>query len=103
MKKTFSNWQAWFYPIILLLLSFYAFFYHYQPGQYLMGWDTLHPEFNFSLNFSRLLNGVWRFDQGLGAVAAHAHMADLPRVFTLLFLDLFLPQNLLRASYIYLC
>jgi hypothetical protein len=69
---------------------------NYSPGTFLSGWDTLHPEFNFPLAFERMLNGVWRTDQGLGAVAIHSHMADLPRVLILWLLSPFIPLSDLR-------
>lgn len=75
---------------------------NYQPGTYLSGWDTLHPEFNFALNFKRLLFGVFRPEQGLGAVAAQSHMADLPRVVLLAVSSLIIPQNFLRYLFIVL-
>ena len=61
--------HRFFYPIILILVCLVICFLNYTPNTFLTGWDTLHPEFNFGLNISRLVNGVWRADQGLGAVA----------------------------------
>lgn len=76
---------------------------NYTPNTWLTGWDTLHPEFNFPLNFQRLLNGVWRAEQGLGAVAGHSHMADLPRVIILWLFHFILPLSFLRYFYIFIC
>jgi hypothetical protein len=76
---------------------------NYTPGTFLSGWDTLHPEFDFGLNFKRLIFGVWRQEQGLGAVAGHSHMADLPRVFLLWLLHFFFPLNTLRYLYVFFC
>ena len=92
-----------FYPIILLLICLVICLCNYQPHTFLTGWDTLHPEFNFSANFSRLISGVWRADQGLGTVAAHSHMSDLPRVFFLYLIHFFTPLNFLRYAYVFLC
>ena len=50
-----------------------------------------------------MLNGVWRAEQGVGAIAAHSHMADFPRVVILFFESFFLPLSFLRYSYIFLC
>ena len=75
---------------------------NYTPGTLLSGWDTLHPEFNYSLYWSRIINGVWQEHQGLGAVAAQAHAAEIPRVLILMFLDLFLPVNAVRYAYAFL-
>jgi hypothetical protein len=92
-----------FYPLILVLICLFIAFKNYTPGTFLTGWDTLHPEFNFSKNFSDLIFGVWRSDQGLGAVAGHSHMADLPRVIILWLFHFILPLSFLRYSYIFLC
>ena len=68
-------------PVIALVsIALLLVLRNYTPGTFLSGWDTLHPEFNFGLNFQRLFFGVFRSEQGLGAVAAHSHMSDLPRV-----------------------
>jgi len=88
--------------VVILLISLCLAVANYTPGTFLSGWDTLHPEFNFGLNISREINGVFRTEQGLGAVAAHSHMADLPRVFILYFLHFILPLSGLRYFYIFL-
>lgn len=87
---------------LLIGIAFVLCFTNYTPGTILSGWDTLHPEFNFGLNFERAINGVFREEQGLGAVAAHSHMTDLPRMLILYFNSFFLPDNFLRYSYIFL-
>lgn len=91
------------YPILLTLLCLVICYLNYKPNTFLTGWDTLHPELNFPLNFSRLINGVWRYEQGLGAIAGHSHMADLPRVFLLWLFHFIFPINFLRYAYIFLC
>lgn len=75
---------------------------NYSPGTILSGWDTLHPEFNFALNIERVVFGVFRPEQGLGSVAGHSHMADLPRILILFFLDMFFHQDFLRYLSIFL-
>jgi hypothetical protein len=85
--------------IVVVLISLL----NYKKSTFISGWDTLHPEFDFSLNFKRLFLGVWREEQGLGAPPSHAHMADLPRVLILWFLHFFLPINTLRYFYIFSC
>lgn len=91
------------WPVFLLLvISAVVCALNYTPGTWLSGWDTLHPEFNFGLNFERTINGVFRVEQGLGAVAAHSIMGDLPWLVILYISHFFLPQNFLRYSYIFL-
>lgn len=86
---------------VLIIVAVILCAANYTPHTWLTGWDTLHPELNFSLNFSRLFIGVWRDEQGLGAVAGHSHMADIPRVIFLLFFNLFLPTSMVRYAYIF--
>jgi hypothetical protein len=92
-----------FFPLLLVLITVLICFLNYTPNTFLTGWDTIHPEFNFSLNFSRLFSGVWRQEQGLGAVAGHSHMADLPRVVFLFLTSFIFKLNFLRYAYVFLC
>jgi len=91
------------FPLLLVLICLFIAVKNYTPNTFLTGWDTLHPEFNFPLNFQRLFFSVWRSDQGLGDVAGHSAMADLPRVFILWLFHFVLPLSFLRYSYIFLC
>jgi len=76
---------------------------NYLPGTILSGWDTLHPEFNLSLYLERAFNGVWMEHQGLGTVASQAHVSELPRLLIVLLLNLFLPLNIVRYSFFFIC
>lgn len=99
MKHFFANhWPAFLLTLISLLLCIL----NYTPRTFLSGWDTLHPEFNFSLNFQRIFWGVFRTEQGLGAVAAHSHMVELPRMIILWIVNPLLPMSFLRYFYIFL-
>lgn len=100
MKK---NLLRFLFPAILVTISLFLCFKNYSPGTYLLGWDSLHPEFNFPEAFRRVWEGVWRAEQGVGAIAAHSHMADLPRVIFLWLESFILPASFLRYSYIFLC
>ncbi len=90
---------ALLYPSILILLILFVAFRNYSNNTWLLGWDNLVPEFNFWLNLKRSLFTFWQEYQGLGLLGGMAHAADLPHQITLLILDLFLPQNLLRYSW----
>ena len=94
--------KKYFYPLVLILICSLICFLNYTSNTFLTGWDTLHPEFDFSTNFSRLFSGVWRQEQGLGAVAGHSHMADLPRVIFLFLTSFVFKLNFLRYAYIFL-
>lgn len=89
--------------ILLLLICIFVAWRNFTPGVWLTGWDTLHPEFDFGLNFSRLFNGVWRADQGVGALAAHAHMSELPRLVWLWLLHFAVPIESVRYLSVLLC
>jgi hypothetical protein len=99
----FSFLKKNLWPIILILLVAALCFLNYTPKTFLTGWDTLHPEFNFPLNFQRTLQGVWRPEQGLGAVAGHSHMADLPRQVILWLFSFVFPLSFLRYFYFFAC
>lgn len=91
-----------FFLLLLVVIIVFICFKNYQPHTFLSGWDTLHPEFNFGLNFSRLLS-VWHYEQGLGAIPGHSTMADIPRLVILWVLSLIFPLSSLRYLYIFIC
>src|SRR5690242_5813262 len=90
-------------PLVLVVITTSICCLNFTPGTWLTGWDTLHPEFNFLLNFKRLLFGVWRGDQGLGAVAAHSHMSELPRLIILWIFSWIFDASIVRYLYVFLC
>lgn len=102
MKNIFLWVRHYFYPLLIVLIVGVLIGANYTPGTFLSGWDTLHPEFNLPLAFSRILTGVWRTDQGLGAIAIQSHMAELPRLLYLWITSFVLPISLLRYSYFFL-
>ena len=89
------------FPILLIIVILIVSFQNYQQNTYLSGWDTLHPEFNLAEYFKRIFS-VWQEHQGLGAVAAQSHSAELPRVILMFLFSLFLPLSFLRYAYIFL-
>lgn len=92
-----------FFPLLIISIAIFLCFKNYTPGTYLLGWDSLHPEFNFTEAFKRAVFGAFRAEQGVGAVAIHSHMADLPRIIFLYLESFIVPTSGLRYSYIYLC
>lgn len=96
MEKKLTKFLFWFWPAFLSFLAAVLMFVNHKSGTWLTGWDTLHPEFNFPLNLMRVLFGVWREDQGVGAIAAHSHMAELPRILILWLFSSVLPLDMLR-------
>lgn len=103
MRKFVYKLAGYSLPAFLVLIGSYLAWKNYVPGSYTIGWDSLHPEFNFSQNLGKMVSGVWREDQGVGTVAAHAHMADLPRVAFLWLFSRALPASMLRYFFISLC
>lgn len=91
-----------FFPLLIVLITIYISLVNFKPGTWLSGWDTLHPEINFSLNFKKVIQGVWREEQGLGAIAGHSHIADLPRIFFLYLTSFVVPIHCLRYIYFFL-
>lgn len=91
------------FPFLILLICGILAWKNYDRGTFLLGWDSLHSEFNFKDSFYRAISGAWREDQGFGAVAIHSHMADLPRIIFSWLTSFVLPLNLVRYSYIFLC
>lgn len=103
IKNLLKNLSSLIPPTIIVLMVGFLSWKNYTPGTILAGWDSLHPEFNFPLAFERAIFGVWREEQGVGAIAAHAHMADLPRILFLWFSSIFIKTQFLRYFYILLC
>lgn len=87
------------FPIIIILISLLIIFQSYAPDTILSGWDTLHPEFDFSIYFKRIFS-VWQSHQGLGAPPAQSHLGDLPHAIILWLLSFFLPITMLRYVFI---
>lgn len=91
----------WIWVTLLVIISGALMAMNYRSGTWLSGWDALHTEFDFGLNFFRQIWGVWREEQGLGALSVHSHMAELPRTLLLYFMSWFLPITVLRWSYLF--
>ena len=89
--------------IVLLIVGIVIAGVNARFGQRLLGWDSLHIEFDFTRNFSSIVHGAWRQDQGLGAVAAHSHSSELPRAIFLWLFSWIVPNYSLRYFYIALC
>lgn len=103
MKKLSSkSFLSFLFPALIILVALILFYTNYQPGTFLSGWDTLHPEFNLGLYLKRAFWGVWQEHQGVGAVASQAHAAELPRLLIIGLLNLILPINLVRYSFFFL-
>ncbi len=102
-NKIFELLKKYFYPFLLLAIVCILAYLNYKPGTWFSGWDNLHQEFDFSINWERHLFASWQEYQGLGLPATMAHAADLPRMVIIWILDLFLPSSLIRYTYFFIC
>lgn len=102
MSRTISFVKNHVLGVVLLVVCVYVCCANYTPNTFLTGWDTLHPEFNYRIYWSRILDGAWQEHQGLGAVATQAHASEIPRILVLMLLDLLLPMNMVRYAYAFL-
>ncbi|OGJ40697.1 MAG: hypothetical protein A2411_00215 [Candidatus Pacebacteria bacterium RIFOXYC1_FULL_39_21] len=66
------------------------------------GWDNIHAEFDLARYARQVFFGAWVEHQGLGAPAAQAQLAEIPRLPILLLLHTLLPANLIRYVFIFL-
>lgn len=82
--------------IALFIISLILFILNYQPKTFLIGWDSLMPEFNVVLNLKRSLFAVWQDYRGLGLYDGMAHAANLIHTLFISFLKLIFPLNVIR-------
>ncbi|MFH0750062.1 MAG: hypothetical protein V1917_04105, partial [Candidatus Gottesmanbacteria bacterium] len=98
IRRFFASW----WPLLVLLaLEGILFFTNFTPNTYVVGWDNMFPEFNFSLNIIRTLSSVWQEYRGLGVMDGMSHAANLVHYLFLWLLSFVLPQHLLRYVYIF--
>jgi hypothetical protein len=84
------------YPLLLFLITLVISIINYEKGTFLIGFDSLHNEFNLFLNIKRNFFGVWQTHQGLGLLGGMSHLSDIPRMLVLLIISLIMPLNALR-------
>lgn len=105
VKKIWKNFSyyavaSFAYPLLLIVIEAVVFAANFTPKTYLIGWDNVMPEFNLKLNYLRALSAVWQDYRGLGTLDGMAHGANLFHVMYINLLSFFLPQNMLRYSFI---
>lgn len=99
LKNIYSN--SWPFALIIALWLVVVLV-NYEPGTWLIGWDSLLPELDLKLNIQRSILGTWQEFQGLGVKGGMAHGADLSREIVLTFLSYLLPISLLRYVWTFL-
>lgn len=88
------------YIVLLICIELVVFYTNYQPQTYLVGWDTVMPEWNINLNFKRALFAIWQEYRGLGLMDGMAHSANLLHTFYISLLLLIAPHNAVRYIFI---
>jgi len=96
------NFKNYYYPLILLVIVVVLFVTNFKPGTWLLGWDNLQSELNFSLNLSRNFFAGWQEYQGLGLASGHAHTVEFVRLITYFWLFLLSPSLLTRYLFHFL-
>ena len=86
---------------VVVLVALVIAFQNIDFSTYYSGWDNIHAEFNLARYARQVFFGSWLEHQGLGAPAAQAHLSEIPRLPILFFLQLLLPDNLIRYTYIF--
>ncbi len=95
MRRIFS-WFSFQKILLFILLGFLIFKSRLSGSEWLLGWDSVMPELDWKLNFSRVLAGAWQEYQGVGLTGGMAHLADLSRMVILWILNLFVPTQYVR-------
>lgn len=95
MRK-FFRFFSWQKIVLFLILSLVVYKSRLGNGQWLLGWDSVVPELDFKLNFTRAIAGAWQEYQGLGLAGGMAHLSDLTRIAILWILHFVIPANQLR-------
>src|SRR3989304_1810784 len=90
------RWRTLWPVFVLVLISVSIFFKNLHPGKYFLGWDSTTPELNFSLNFSRIIFGVWQEYRGLGTLDGMAHTANIVHWLVTFLLSKVLPVTSVR-------
>ena len=87
---------------ILILIGVVFSYFNFKSGTFLSGWDTIHSEFDFGIAFKRLTSPTFQEFQGIGAVSAQSHIAELPRIVFLFIFSFIFELNFLRYFYVFL-
>ena len=99
--RLLKHWINVSWPIFLLIsFTLILSFLNYQPGTTLTGWDNLHPEYNFSLNFKNAIFSVWQ-EKGVGFLAGMSFAADLPRILFLYLLSAISHMPIANVRYLW--
>lgn len=87
---------------VLLVAFIVVLITNFPFDSWYTGWDNLHPEFNFGLNFKNGLHAVWQPNQGLGTFGGHGYAATLPHTLITYLMSLVIPTQYIRAGFTFL-
>lgn len=96
-----SKLKSLIYPILLSLIVVTISYQNYAYGTILMGFDSWHPEFDFSISFPKTLS-VWQEYMGVGAHGAMSFASDLSRNIILFLFSFIFPLSFLRYLWVFL-
>lgn len=101
MRRIWLSKIEWQLVVVLGVLVIVTWI-NFPKNTYLTGWDNLHPEFDFGLNFWRALSGVWVGNEGVGSALGHGFAASLPHTLFLWVASLVVPTMYLRSGFTFL-
>src|SRR3989344_1063982 len=99
ITRHFTNFWPYYF---LFFIQIFLFLSNYKPGTFLVGWDNLFPEFNFTLNLKRSFFAVWQEYRGMGVVDSMSHASTIVEDLERLLLSLFVPMHMVRWIYLML-
>ena len=98
------NWHWWaalgIYHLLVVVVMIVNF---PDAGNTFIGWDSLHPEFDFWLNLQRSLFAVWQSNYGVGAMVGHGFAALLPHTLITWAMSVLSPLWAIRPLFILTC
>jgi hypothetical protein len=97
-----KNFNRNLYLLALLLVFLMVVVINFPFNSWYTGWDNLHPEFDFWLNFKRAFQAVWQENQGTGTYGGHGYAATLPHTLILFLMSFLIPIKYLRSSFTFL-
>lgn len=88
---------------IFHFLFLVIFLTNFPWGKWFIGWDSIHPEFDFLLNFNRALFAGWQENYGVGTLTGHGFAALLPHTLITFLLSFIMPSSAIRPAFTLLC
>src|SRR4030066_2215588 len=91
------------FSLSILLLAFFLIVWTNFPFDgWLIGWDNIVPEFNFTANLQRGIFSLWQENEGLGVTSGHGFASTLPHTLVIFLLSITCPLQHLRAVFTFI-